>query len=249
MGGSPQGSFIGQLCYTTGSHDNTEELDISEEDKFQYIDDLCLLELIIMTDILINYDFRSHVASDIAVDQRFLPPEATRTQTYNDGIALWTKQNHMQINTDKSKYVLHSRMREKVATRFTLHHTHIERQSETKILGICIGEDPSCWEKNTREIMRKTYGSMSILTKLKYAGLSLEKLLHIYSLSVRSTTEYCSVAWHDSLTQQQCKAIERLQVVALKIILGNNSPIREDGHFDYDEALRQCNLSSLFSGC
>ena len=88
---------------------------------------------------------------------------------------------------------------------------------------------------------------MSILSKLKYASLSLEKLLHIYSLSVRSTTEYCSVAWHDSLTQQQCKAIERLQVVALKIILGNNSPIREDGHFDYDKALRQCNLSSLFS--
>ena len=124
------------------------------------------------------------MASDIAVDQRFLPPEATKTQGYNDGIALWKNQNQMQINTDKSKYVVHSRMRGDVSTRFTLGQSYIERQSETKILGVWIGEDPSRWEKNTREIMRKTYSSMSILTKLKYAGLSLKKLLHIYSLFV-----------------------------------------------------------------
>ena len=34
---------------------------------------------------------------------------------------------------------------------------------------------------------------------------------------------------------------ERLQVFALKIILGKNSPIKEDGHFNYEEALKQCN--------
>ena len=218
--------------------DNTEELDIDEEGKYQYVDDLGRLELIIMTDLLINYDFHAQVAADIAVGQRFLPPEATKTQGYNDGIALWTNQNQMQLNTDKSKYVVHSRMREDVSTRFTLGQSYIERQSKTKILGVWIGEDPSRWEKNTRAIMRKTYSSMSILTKLKYAGLSLKKLLHIYSLFVRSSAEYCSVAWHDSLTQQQIKAIERLQVVALKIILGKDSPIKEDGHFNYEEALK-----------
>ena len=87
---------------------------------------------------------------------------------------------------------------------------------------------------------------LSYLTKLKYAGLSLETLIHIYSLFVRSTTEYCSVAWYDSLTQQQHEAIESLQVVAIKI-LDNHSPIKADKHFDYDEALKQSNLSLLFS--
>ena len=33
VGGSPQGSFIGQLCYTNGSSDNTEEMNIRDEDK------------------------------------------------------------------------------------------------------------------------------------------------------------------------------------------------------------------------
>ena len=95
--------------------------------------------------------------------------------------------------------------------------------------------------------MKRSFASMSILTKLKYAGLSRTKLLHIYSLHVRSSMEYCSVVWHDNLTQAQSNAIERLQIVALKIILGNDWPRKEDGHFDYTRALTMCNLSTLFS--
>ena len=100
VGGSPQGCFFG----TAGLY-NRKQLNIEEDDKLQYIDDLDLLELIILTDVLVQYDFRAHVASDIALGQRFLPPEATKTQTFNDGIALWTHQNLMKINSEKSKYV------------------------------------------------------------------------------------------------------------------------------------------------
>ena len=101
---NPAGSFLGQLCYTTGCYDNTEELDIEEDDKYQYIDDLTLLELIIIGDLLQVYDFRSHVASDIALDQRFLPPSSTKTQNFQDGMALWTEQNLTKLNFGKSKY-------------------------------------------------------------------------------------------------------------------------------------------------
>ena len=58
--------------------------------------------------------------------------------------------------------------------------------------------------------------------------------------------EYCSVVWHDNITEAQKKSIERLQIVALKIILGNDCPRKDDGHFDYDRALVLCNLRSLF---
>ena len=88
---------------------------------------------------------------------------------------------------------------------------------------------------------------MPILTKLKYAGLSRKKLLQIYALFVRSAAEYCSVVWHDNLTQGQTYAIERLQIVSLKIILGSDSPKKDDGHFDYEKALTLCDLKSLFS--
>ena len=247
VGGSPQGSFLGQMAYTSGCHDNTERINISEDDKYQYIDDLNLLELILLSDILIQYDFLTHVASDVGIDQRFLPPSLTLTQGYNEGIASWTHQNLTKLNTEKSKYVVHTRMKEDFATRFTLDNTLIERQTCTKILGVWIEEDPSSWEKNTAQLIKRTYACMSLLTKLKYAGLSRKKLLHIYSLFVRSAAEYCCVVWHDNLTQSQSRAIERLQVVSLKIILGNDCPRKEDGHFDYEKALTLCQLNSLFS--
>ena len=110
-----------------------------------------------------------------------------------------------------------------------------------------VGEDPSNWKINTKEIVKRTYASLSMLTKLKYAGLSRTKVLHIYSLHIRSSMEYCSVVWHDNLTQAQSNSIERLQIVSLKIILGSECPRREDGHFDYLKALSICNLKSLFS--
>lgn len=101
------------------------------------------------------------------------------------------------------------------------------------------------WFKN---LVRPTNLVLRVsLTKLKYAGLSRKKLLHIFSLFIRFYTEYCSVAWHDSLTQEQTNAVERLQIVALKIILWADCPRKPDGHFDYPEALKLCNLKSLFS--
>ena len=74
---------------------------------------------------------------------------------------------------------------------------------------------------------------MSMITKLKYAGLSQKKLINIYCLFVRSAAEYCFVVWHENLTKEQSNAIERIQVVALKIILGKDCPRRNDGHCDY----------------
>ena len=72
-------------------------------------------------------------------------------------------------------------------------------------------------------------------------------LLTIYSLSVRSAAEYCSVVWHNNLTQGQTYAREQLQIVSLKIILGSDGLRKDDGHFDYEKALTLCDLKSLFS--
>ena len=59
--------------------------------------------------------------------------------------------------------------------------------------------------------------------------------------------EYCSVVWYDNLSQAQSNAIERLHIVAIKIILGRDCPYKGDGHFDYIKALIICNLDYLFS--
>ena len=77
-----------------------------------------------------------------------------------------------------------------------------------------------------------------MLTKLKYVGVSVEDLIVIYVLFIRSVTEYCSVAFHSSLTVEQTTDIERVQKTCLKIILADN-------YVDYEAALEMTGLQTL----
>ena len=185
IGGAAQGSLIGQIFYTSSSYDNT--VGVNDEDKFQYIDDLSVLEVVYLSGLLIDYDFHSHVASDIAVDQRFLPPGHTHTQSQSDAISQWTDTNLAKLNASKSNYIIYTRMKEDFAARITLNGTYLERQSVIKILGVWISDKPGCWEKNTKEIIKTTYSKLSILTKLKHAGMQIEDLIQIYCLLIKFT--------------------------------------------------------------
>ena len=90
------------------------------------------------------------------------------------------------------------------------------------MLGVWI-EESGGWAKNTAEIyLSKSYSKISMLTKLKYAGVSEKDLIQIYILFIRSTTEYCAVAFHSSLTLKQAMAIERINLRVLKLSLGIN---------------------------
>ena len=80
---------------------------------------------------------------------------------------------------------------------------------------------------------------MSMLNKLKYAGISESDLLTIYKLFIRSICEYCSALFHSSLTQELSKKIEAIQSTALKIILA-------DKYTDYKSALKYFQIESLF---
>ena len=80
---------------------------------------------------------------------------------------------------------------------------------------------------------------MSMLTKLKYVGVSTEDLLEIYILFIRSITEYCSVVFHSILTVEEATDIERIQKVSLKIIL-------DDNYVSYAAALEMTNLETLY---
>ena len=46
----------------------------------------------LLTGILIEYDFFKHVASDIAIDHKFLPTESFETQDHIDYIANWANE-------------------------------------------------------------------------------------------------------------------------------------------------------------
>ena len=79
---------------------------------------------------------------------------------------------------------------------------------------------------------------MIILKNLFSFGVSLQDLVEIYTLYIRSVVEQSAVVWHSSLTCGEDLELERIQKVALRIIL------KED-YLSYSHALKITGLEPL----
>ena len=189
--------------------------------------------------VLVEYDFTRHVASDVGIGQKFLPPANYNTQDNIDQIVNWTDNNLMKLNAAKCNYMIFSRSEEKFATRLSVNGTVLDRVKESKILGMWISDTLS-WSRQCTEICKQAYSRLAMITRLKYVGVSIEDLLDIYILFIRSVTEYCSVVFHSRLTEEQSDKIERIQKTCLKVILG-------DMYVDYSSSLEMTGLETLRS--
>ena len=234
-GGGPQGTLVGLIEYLVQSNDNA---DCVEPDmRYKYVDDLTVLELVMLTGLLSEYNFKQHVASDIGIDELFVSADNLKTQDNLNSIANWTEQNKMQLNEQKSNYMVFSRSETEFATRLKLNGNTLDRIEEIKLAGVWLTTWLD-WDKNTRELCRKAYARMTMLTKLKYVGVPTEDLITVYILYIRSLLEYCSVVWHSTLTVEQSQNIENVQKLCLKVILGEEYP-------GYAKALEYYGLNSL----
>ena len=119
----------------------------------------------------------------------------------------------------------------------TLNGKTLERVEEVKLVGVWVTTWLD-WEKNTSEICRKAYARLTMLTKLKYAGVCQEDLVNIYTLYIRSVLEYCSVLWHSTITAEQSQNIEKVQKTCIKVILGLQ-------YENYSKAMEVCGLQPL----
>ena len=54
------------------------------------MDDLSVLELVMLTSLLTEYNFKQHVASDVGIDELYVDPENLTTQNTLNNIASWT---------------------------------------------------------------------------------------------------------------------------------------------------------------
>ena len=136
------------------------------------MDDLSVLEAIRVEDKLIEYDIKAHIPSDVATGQKFLPPNTTSTQTYNNSIAEWTIKNKMKLNTEKSNYMVFNKEREHFATRLTLDQVTLERKDKIIHLGVWLDQTLK-WDTNISEICKKAYPRIKMLSKLRFFNLTL----------------------------------------------------------------------------
>ena len=236
-GGGPQGGTLGIEEYLSQSNDNT--IFLKEDEKFKYIDDLSMLELVNLISIgIANYNFKAHVASDIGIDNKYLPPENILSQQYIHNIEQWTHNKQMKLNVEKSKYMLINFTKKyQVNTRLNMEQELLQQVNQTRLLGLILRDDLS-FKSNTEHITRNAFKRMTILHKLGKFSLPVEDLVNIYVLYIRSVLEQSSVVWNSSITKGEQLDIERVQRCALRVILKEN-------YESYEDALKLCNLDSL----
>ena len=236
-GGGPQGCSIGLQEYDSQTNKNCDF--VAEDERYKFVDDLSLLEIINLISIgLSSYNFKQHVASDIAVDELYLPAENIKSQDYMHQIESWTKSNKMKLNCQKIKVMIFNLTRNyQFSTRILLDNTLLEIIEETKLLGCVISSDLT-WYRNTEYIVKRAYQRMVILNRLYSFCVPHDDLVTIYCLYIRSLLEQNSNVWASSITQEEIDDIESVQRVACRIIL-------KDDYTGYTNALESLNLESL----
>ena len=236
-GGGAQGEQLGQLEYISQSDDNVDFLNM--EDKYKFIDDLSIIEVINLAMCGISgYNFKQHVASDIGSHGQYLPIESVESQTHLDKIQHWTEEKMMALNKSKTKFmVINFTKKFQFNTRITLDGVSLEEVNECKLLGKTVNNQLT-WHQNTESMIKKANTRMLILHKLYEFNLPADEMVNIYILFIRSIVEYCCVVWHNSITEEESNHIERVQKIALRIILNED-------YTDYSSALELSGIETL----
>ena len=236
-GGGTQGGLMGILEYLSQTNDNVESIPL--EDRYKFIDDLSILDILNLVNIgLASFNARYQVPSDVAIDRDFLPMENTKSHEYLEAISSWTHDNQMKINTEKSKYmIINFTENYQFSTRLTIEDKPLQQVREARLLGVLISDDLS-WKSNTQHTVKQAYKRMIILYRLSEFLMPIDDLIDIYKLYIRSILESSAVVWHSAITEGERHSIERVQKVALKIIL-------KSAYIDYEDALAKTHLETL----
>ena len=235
-GGGPQGGYFGILEYLTQS--NSSANCVKPDSRFKFMDDLTILEKINLILIgMTSYNSKFQVPNDMNESNLYIPSENLKSQTYLNEIEKWTQNQKMELNENKTKVMIFNFTRKKqFSTRLTLNNKIIETIKETKLLGTIITDNLK-WNKNTKFICKKAYARMQLLQKIRSFTSNIKDLIHIYKTFVRSVAEQSCVVWNSSLTRKNIRDLERIQKVAVKLIIGNR--------YEYQEALQILNLPTM----
>ena len=236
-GGGPAGATLGLLEYLSQSNDSANC--VKPEDRFKFVDDLTVLEIInLLTIGMSSVNVKFGVPNDIPSHNQFISPENLQSQQYLNAISDWTTQHKMKINQKKTKAMIFNfTNNHQFTTRLSLNGENVEIVSETKLLGTIIENDLT-WNANTSNLVKRANARMVLLRKLSEFGAPTNDLRTIYITYIRSVLEQSAVVWHTSLTQQNIQDLERVQKTACKIILRNKCQ-------DYMKSLQSLNLETL----
>ena len=210
--------------------------------RLKYIDDMSLCQAIDLSKLQtidwemegpLNYRDRTH---------HYLPTNTNKLQLQMNEVQKFCEIQKFKINENKTQTVVFNvRTSRDFYPRIQNSMGKIYNNVENfKLLGVDISTDKRNgmnFDTYINECIKKGYQKLWILRRLaESGGVSVEYLLLSYFSRVRVCVEFNVPLWMFSLTKVQKDKIERLQKIALYIILGKNA----DKHYSVNLAKLNC---------
>jgi hypothetical protein len=157
-----------------------------------------------------------------------LPPDKSKVQERLNELEQYVTVHDMKLNTTKTKIIPFNFSRKyDFVPAIALGGQNLEVVYKTKLLGVICTADCK-WNENTKHLVSKANSKVWFLRRLRILGASVETLVDIYKLFVRSHLEFCAPLWSGDLSTKNKRDLERVQKVAMKIILGPRFVSYED---------------------
>ena len=128
----------------------------------------------------------------------------------------------MVINEKKSNLMVFNKSRKiDFPPEFSFKNgNNLDVADQTRLLGVIISSDLR-WQANTMSMCSRAMARMWLLRRMKLVKLEPELILDYYLKEVRPVVEQAVPIWNSGLTKSEVRDIEKIQKVALKIILGH----------------------------
>ena len=247
-GSSPQGAYLGILLFIIIFNGALLRPAIPRPNSLnlKYIDDLSMLVAFNLKLNLIEDPV--HRPSPLNKNERtrhVLPLENKNLQSQLEELEEFTTSKLIKIKERKT-HVMKSNFSRTLdfppELKVKGFNDNVEVISATKLLGIILTDDLK-WAANTEYLCQKAYKNMWKLRRMKVIDVEPLVMLDVYIKEIPSVIELDVPAWHSGLTIKQMADIERVQRVAVSIILSDCKSGKCD--FSYDMALVTLDLEPL----
>ena len=248
-GSTPQGALLGILLFIIKFNGALLRPLIPRPSSLslKYIDDLSLLQAINLKSSLVPDPVeRPRPLAYNERTQQILLADENPLQEQLNSLKIFTTQNLMKIKEKKTTIIKFNFSRTNdfpPELQIEGFEKQLQVVNQTKLLGIMLTSDLR-WGQNTEYICTKAYKKMWTLRRMKALDIDPLLILDVYLKEVRSALELAVPAWHSGLTLKQSSDIERVQRVALFIILSDISTGRSP--YDYDMSLVILDLEPLY---